>query len=135
MSLRLGSADLDDEAFLSALRTGRLESSKFHHADHLRLAWLAVHKLTLTEAEEFVCSAIKGFAERHGASHKYNQTVTVGWVRLIATHRESTFEEFLTRNEHQLNQKLLLRFWTASLLGSDLAKSQWIEPDRQQLPE
>ncbi|MDQ6706718.1 MAG: hypothetical protein M3Z85_12165, partial [Acidobacteriota bacterium] len=81
-----------------------------------------------------VSSGIKRFAERHGVAHIYHETVTIAWVRLISTHRESTFAEFLRVNEDWLNRELLHRFWSPELLGSDLAKREWVTPDRQALP-
>ncbi|MFL6451624.1 MAG: hypothetical protein ACJ746_28695 [Bryobacteraceae bacterium] len=134
MPLRVASADLSDDEFLLALESGALEPSRFRHGDHLRFAWLSLHRMSLADAELFVTSAIKRFAYRNGATHIYNQTMTIAWVRLIATHHESSFDEFLEANESRLNDQLLHRFWTPELLASDRAKWEWVAPDRQALP-
>jgi hypothetical protein len=134
MALILASAGLNDEYFLAALNSAELSPSQFRHADHLRLAWLYLHQKPLAEAEELVRSTIRKFAERHRVSHLYNETVTIGWVRLIATHREPTFTDFLRENESRLNLQLLHRFWTPELLASDRAKREWVAPDRRVLP-
>ena len=44
MSLVLASADLSDDEFLAAFHSRRLATSQFRHADHLRLAWLHLHR-------------------------------------------------------------------------------------------
>jgi hypothetical protein len=130
----LGSCDFSDEQFLAALASGELAASQFRHADHLRLAWLWVRRLPLEQAEERVRATIQAFAQRHGVPGLYHETITRAWVRLIATHRETSFGEFLEENEYRLNRELLWRFWTPEVLGSEVAKGQWVEPDRHALP-
>ncbi len=134
MPLVVGSADLSDEQFLSSLDSKSLTPSRFRHGDHLRFAWLLVHRLPLERAESLVRSTIRAFAERQGAGSRYHETVTLGWVKLIATHQENTFEEFLSVNEHRLTRELLHRFWTPELLWNEKARREWIAPDREPLP-
>jgi hypothetical protein len=134
VALVLGSSYLNDEEFLSAFHTCRLPLQRFRHADHLRLAWLHVRRASLEQAELHVRSGIRKFAERNGVAHVYHETITTAWVRLIATHQESSFAEFLRVNEPRLNLELLHRFWTPELLRSEAASSQWVPPDRRKLP-
>ena len=134
MHLPLGSVDLSDLGFLEAAASGDLGLAQFRHGDHLRLAWLLVHQWPLNHAEDIARSTIQRFAERHGVSTLYNETITLAWIRLVATHHEDTFAEFLDRNHERLNRELLYRFWTPELLTSDEAKRQWVPPDREQLP-
>lgn len=134
MPLVLGSADLTDVEFLSAFETGDLPLSGFRHADHLRLAWLCLHQASLAEAELRVRNGIRRFAERHGVMDIYHDTVTKAWVRLLATHRERSFPEFLAQHESRLNMNLLHRFWTPELLASEQARRGWVVPDRGPLP-
>ncbi|MGI8990574.1 MAG: hypothetical protein ACR2I2_13475 [Bryobacteraceae bacterium] len=132
--MRAGSSELSDEEFLAAVDSAALHPSQFRHADHLRLAWLYLRQTSLENAERLVRSGIERFAERHGVADIYNETVTLAWVRLISTHRESSFAEFLSENESRLNSSLLHRFWTPELLTCDRAKREWVPPDRQALP-
>jgi hypothetical protein len=129
MALVLASASLSDDEFLAAVHDTRLRTSEFRHADHLRLAWLWLHRASQKEAEDQVCLAIKQFAAHHNVPHLYHETVTLAWVRLLATHHEPTFSEFLEGNEARLNKELLLRFWSPELLASDRAKREWVPPD------
>ena len=133
--LVLASAHLGDEEFLAAFHSCRLANSEFRHADHLRLAWLHLHRTGLAGALEQVRAGIRRFAEHHGARHLYHETVTAAWVRLLATHHEATFEEFLRVNEPRLTAALLHRFWSPELLASDAARHHWVAPDRAPLPE
>jgi CDP-diacylglycerol--glycerol-3-phosphate 3-phosphatidyltransferase len=134
MSMVVASAHIDDEEFLRAFHRCELPASCFRHGDHLRLAWLQVHRAPLADALESVRSGIKRFAAHHGASHIYHETVTSAWVRLIATHRETEFRQFMSENQHRLNGALLHRFWTPEALNSEAARKGWLAPDREALP-
>jgi hypothetical protein len=134
MQFTFGSIDLNDEEFLAVADSGDLGLSQFRHADHLRLAWLLVQRWPLNRAEDFARAAIRRFADRHAVSALYNETITLAWVRLVASHHENTFEEFLSANQNRLNRELLHRFWTPELLASDEAKRQWVRPNREELP-
>jgi hypothetical protein len=134
MSLALASAHLADDEFLEAFHSCRLKNSEFRHADHLRLAWLHVHRAPFEAALSSVRTGIQRFAAHHQAPHLYHETVTTAWVHLLATHHENTFEEFLRQNEHRLTKDLLHQFWTPELLASDEARRNWTPPDRKELP-
>lgn len=134
MALVLASAHLSDEEFLKAFHACTLPNLQFRHADHLRLAWLHVHRSGLREALKLVREGIRHFAEHHGAGQLYHETITTAWVRLIATHHEATFDEFLRENDSRLTSALLHRFWTPELLASETARRRWVPPDRMSLP-
>jgi hypothetical protein len=134
MACVLASAHLGDDEFLAAFHSCELKESEFRNADHFRLAWLHVHCEPVAIAVANVCSGIQRFAAHHGASGKYHSTTTMAWVRLVATHREASFDEFLQANAHRLNADLLHRFWSPKLLASAQAKSGWIAPDLMELP-
>ena len=134
MAIVIGSAHIDDEGFLRAFHGCELPAACFRHGDHLRLAWLHVHREAAADALECVCRGIQRFAAHHGAAHIFHATVTTAWVRLLATHREPDFEQFIRRNEHRLNRDFLYRFWTPDALNSEAAKRGWLAPDREALP-
>jgi hypothetical protein len=82
------------------------------------------------EALECVRTGIRRFAAHHGMPDLFHDTLTTAWVRLIATHRERDFAQFIKDNEHRLNRDLLYRFWTPGALDSEAAKRGWLAPDR-----
>ena len=134
MPLVLASAHLSDEEFLEAFHSCRLLNSEFHHADHLRLAWLHLHREPFETALAKVRAGIQNFAAHNGAAQLYHETITTAWVRLLATHRENSFDEFLRLNETQLSGGLLHRFWTPEVLAGQEARARWVPPDRRELP-
>lgn len=134
MALVLGSAHLTDEEFLQAFAACRIANDQFRHADHLRLAWLMLHRAPFDVALSEVRAAIQKFATHHGATQLYHETITIAWMRLLVTHHEETFAQFLSKNEERLKQNLLHRFWTPELLASQPAKTHWVAPDLGPLP-
>jgi hypothetical protein len=134
MALRLATSHLSDEEFLDALHTCSLPKEQFGNADHFRLAWLHLQGRSVAEAEYLMRSGIRTFGAHHGRLDKYHETITLAWVRLLASHKEPTFEEFLRVNEARLNLATLHRYWTPELLASETARLSWVPPDRAQLP-
>ena len=100
----------------------------------MRLAWILLHRKPFDEALTLIREGIRRFAAHHGASHIFHETVTIAWVKLLATHDEASFEEFIAKNEHRLNLDLLHRFWTPALLESEAARMGWVPPDKKALP-
>ena len=134
MAIVVASAELSDEEFLAAFANCELPLSSFRHGDHLRLAWIQLHRKTLEEALSAVREGIQKYAAHHGQSRLYHETITAAWVRLLATHHEATFEEFIASNVHRLNPGLLHRFWSPEMLQSEAARLTWVAPDRKALP-
>lgn len=135
MPLVLATAHLGDEEFLEAFHSCRLRTSEFRHADHLRLAWLHLAREPFETALDRVRSGIQAFAKHYNLSGLYHETITTAWMHLLATHKESSFNEFLTVNESRLSSDLLHRFWTPETLASKEARNHWVPPDRQELPK
>ena len=134
MTIVIGSAHIGDDEFLRAVHSCDLPAACFRHGDHLRLAWLHLHRKPAAEALECVRAGIRGFAVHQGVSHIFHATVTSAWVRLLATHREPDFAQFMRHNEHRLNLGLLHRFWSPEALSSEAARRGWVAPDRAALP-
>jgi N-formylglutamate deformylase len=125
---------MTDAEFLMAFHECSLSPASFRHADHLRLAWLHVHQHTLETAVSGVCRDIQRYANHLGKPEIYHETLTIAWVRLIASHDEPTFAEFLLQNAYRLNGELLYCFWSPERLQSETARREWLAPDRMQLP-
>jgi hypothetical protein len=134
MAIVVASSDLSDDEFLAAFANCTLPPSSFRRGDHLRLAWLLLHRKSFDEALTLIREGIKRYAAHQGAAQLYHETVTIAWVQLLATHDEPTFEVFLAINAQRLNINLLHQFWTPAVLESEAAKRDWMQPDRTPLP-
>jgi hypothetical protein len=132
--LTVASAAYSDDEFLAAFNSRALPNTAFRHGDHLRLAWIQLHRHAFEDALTAVREGIRKFAVHNGQPQLFHETITTAWVKLLATHHEPTFTRFISENEHRLNKGLLHRFWSPELLDSDAARAAWTAPDRAPLP-
>jgi len=136
---QLGTATLGDDAFVEAFESCRLPAAQFHHADHIRLAWILLGKLSEQEATSRIEQAIRRFAAHNRVGQKYHQTITVAWMKLVAAARSASpqatrFEEFVALHPELLHVKNLERYFTRERLADPEARYRWVEPDICDLP-
>jgi hypothetical protein len=134
MELNLGTAGLSDDAFLQAFEASQLDPGKFHHADHIRLAWLYIQRHGACQAETRLLEGIRGFAERAGAPQKFMYTTTIAWTRLVAAacRKSTTCDSFcvwIEAHPELLNKDLLNEHYSAERLESPEARRGWVDPD------
>jgi hypothetical protein len=110
----------------------------FGHRQHLELTWRCLENDEPDAVLTMVSDAISRVAAAHGAPHKYHATITSGWVRCVAAHRErwpaKSFEAFIVRNASLLDPGLLEHYFSPGLLRTDGARSSVVDPDRHALP-
>ena len=138
-TLRLGSVYLDDQAFVAAVESCELPAAQFHHADHVRLAWIYLGQMALEEAERRIERVIRRFAGHNGVPDKYHHTITLAWTRLVAVARHTTedardFGEFARRNPRIFEAGTLCHHYSAQLLASNAARAGWADADLCELP-
>jgi len=138
-AIRLGTEGLDDDGLVEQFESCRLPASRFHHADHIRLAWILLGKMSEQEATDRIVAAIRRFAAHNGISEKYHHTITLAWMRLVAAARRATpeaqdFESFAAQHAELFDVKALTRFYSAEQLSSSGARAGWIEPNLGELP-
>jgi hypothetical protein len=110
----------------------------FGHRQHLELAWRYLTRHGADQAAASVADAIRQVAAAHGQPERFHQTLTRTWVHCVAVHRErwpaDTFAKFLERNPRLLDAHLPGQYYSAALLASPAARSQWAVPDLRPLP-
>ena len=84
-------------------------------------------------------AGIRRFANHQGATQKYHHTLTLAWMRLVAsalveTPEKSTFEQFMAAHPELSDKNLLAQYYSKELLQSAAAREGWVEPDLQPLP-
>lgn len=129
-------ATLSDAAFVDAFRAGAIDPTAFHHADHVRLAWLFVRADGMPGALTTFPAALRRFADTHGASGLYHETIT--WAFLLAVHDRQarhpaeTWTAFAETHRDLLSWRpsLLDRLYTPETLASPLARRTFLLPDR-----
>jgi hypothetical protein len=137
--VHLGTAHLSDEALVAEFESCRLPTAHFHHADHIRLAWIFLGKMDEAEATRRIELAIRRYAEHNGIGQKYHHTITLAWMKLVAAARRATpgavsFDEFAEQHPELLAVKNLNNYYTPERLARPEARSGWLEPDIGPLP-
>ena len=134
MELNLGTAPVSDDAVLRAFEECRLDPAKFHHADHIRLAWLCVQRYGACDAETKLLDGIRKFAQKAGVPQKFMHTTTIAWTRLVTAAQTSTpatinFSKWIQLHPALLDRNLLARYYSLGRLETQEARSGWVEPD------
>lgn len=134
MELNLGTAPLSDQDVLLAFEACQLDPAKFHHDDHIRLAWLCVQRYGAHEAEKKLLDGLRRFAQRAGVPQKFMYTTTVAWTRLVVAAQANnptaiSFSEWIRSHPQLLDRKLLANYYSPGRLETEEARSGWVEPD------
>ena len=116
---------MDDAAFLRALERGTFPKEEMDHRAHLRLA------LLLRDEPTRAAEILRHYAARVGQAARYNETLTLFWMR-AAAHQGGTVEEAM--RSPLADQDLPLRHYSEELLWSDAARDGWVDPDLRPLP-
>jgi hypothetical protein len=132
--MQLASSGLTDNEFLLALQNCRYPIGDFRHADHLRLGWILLSRMEPAVASDEAARIIRQFTLRHGKGHVYHETITRAWMRLLATHDETSFEDFLADHSGRISAGLLREFWRSETLSGPRARNEWVPPDVKSLP-
>jgi hypothetical protein len=113
--------------------------SEFRHYQHLTVALWYVRHLPFAAATERVTSGIRRLAETYGKTG-YHETITLFWLRIVAAFAGEHEHLALPALANALIDKcadkdLISRYYSSEVLASPKAKAEWVEPDRQPLPE
>ncbi len=100
---------MTDDELLSGFEACALES--FHHADHVRVAWIILRREPFAAALDHFVVSLKRFATAAGAPQKYDDALTRGYMGLIAERMngERSWEEFAEANADLLAWPRVLR--------------------------
>src|SRR5512138_1113172 len=108
----------------------------FKHCDHLTVAVSYLQNAPMVEATSRLRSALLRFLDHHGIDrNKYNETVTVFWMEMVAsTLREISEPASLAEECNYVIDKLndaglVLSFYSKELLHTEQARRNFVEPD------
>jgi hypothetical protein len=132
---------VSDDEFVAAVESCAISCSDFHHADHVRLAWIYLSSYSLIDAIDRFTRSLKRFATHCGAPDKYHETIT--WAYMLLIHERmrredapSGWESFRVANGDLFGWKpsVLERYYAPHTLRSELARRTFVLPDRGTLP-
>jgi hypothetical protein len=131
---------MTDAELLEGFETAELPNGRFHHAEHVRTAWLYLRREPVLPAIARFTADLKSFAAAKGAPGLYHETITWAYLLLIherlAARPTETWEEFARDNPDLLVWKggALSRLYRAETLSSDLARRVFVLPDAGESP-
>ena len=132
----LADAMTDDE-FVEAFLRGALDDMPFHHADHVRMAFLFLNRYTAMEALGRFSEALRAFAAAKGKPEIYHETITWAFVflireRIARMESHATWMEFAAANPDLFEWKdgILNRYYRRETLESAHARAMFVLPDR-----
>ena len=134
MELNLGCGHLSDDEFVATFEECTISPAAFHHADHVRLAWIYAGRYDAKGAEEKLLAGIRRFAAKAGVPEKFQYTMTVAWSRLVAASRknskvENTFGEWIASHPEFLDRRRLEKHYSEDKLRGEPARTTWVPPD------
>jgi hypothetical protein len=127
---------MDDLEWMQAFESCTLPAASFHHADHVKMAFLYLKKFSALEALGRFSAAITRFAVANGKPDLYNETVTWAFLLLIRERigragSTLTWAEFSPANLDLLrwDDNILKKYYRPETLTSELAKRIFLFPD------
>ena len=125
--------DADGPADITrAFEAHAVDNSRFHHAEHVRVAFDLLRKLDFVEAAATYANGIRAIATKAGAPQKFNLTITYAFMSLIAERMaampQAGFEEFVSANPDLMSKSALAGRYSDERLHSDTARRVFLLP-------
>jgi len=128
---------MTDDEFVARFEDGSLANESFHHADHVRMAFLYLSRYPALEALQRFSNALVRFATAKGKPQLYHETITWAFLllireRIVRAGIQQTWTQFAADNADLLNWKdsVLKKYYREETLASDLARSSFVFPDK-----
>lgn len=101
--------DLADAEFLAVFEAGALDPRTFDHAAHIRAGFLLLGSTDFLDAARRYGRAVQALAEKAGAPEKFNVTITLAFLSLIAERMadEATAGAFIAKHPDLLDRNAL----------------------------
>ena len=117
----------------SAFEAQDLDPANFRHADHIGVAYELLRKYDFLQATARYGESLNAIATKAGAAEKFNTTITVAFMSLIAERMSlgtaENSDDFIAHNPDLLSRDVLKTRYSAERLKSDLARQVFLMPD------
>jgi hypothetical protein len=126
---------MTDDELVARFESTQLTVADFSHREHVHAAWCYLQRLPLAEAMGAFIASLKRFAAAKGAHGLYHETVTVGWLLLVAERigrsPDLGWEDFADRHpELFARPSLLSSYYSEDVLKSERARRAFVMPDK-----
>ncbi len=117
---------------LHRFECGDIDPRTFDHRAHIEAAVALLQAAPFMEAVDRYVRGIKALAAAAGAPHKFNMTVTIAFLSIIAERLEAAPSldpaSFVSSNPDLLAPDFLMRWYEPSRLHSPMARRQFVMP-------
>jgi hypothetical protein len=125
----------DDAAMTRALERCELPNQGFHHALHLRVAWVYLaESASVDEAIDRMATTLRRFAASVGKAEKYSQATTEFWMHLVAAVRAvmpgGGVDAAMRAYPWLLDKNLILAYYSSDAAAPRAADPSSHPPDR-----
>jgi len=127
---------MEDADLIEQFESCTLPNECFHHADHIKMAWLYLHRYGPIDALARFSQGLRRFAAAHGKANRYHETITWSYLFLIRERIErygadQTWQQFADSNPDLFNwrESVLRLYYKDDTLNSDLARHTFLFPD------
>ena len=131
----------EDIEFKQQVEASTFPIPNFDHRAHLRLAYIYLVENDTDEATNKMRNALLGLLKSAGIdpSAKFHETITKAWVLAVQYFMSQTGESesadvFIDQNPEMLDSKIMLTHYSAEVLFSDSARSEFVEPNLEPIP-
>src|SRR5580658_3383249 len=128
---------MSDDDFLASFENCTLAGTSFHHADHVRMAFLYLSRYPALEAMQRFSASLGRFAAANGKPERYNETITwalllLSRARMVRAGSRLNWAEFAAGNADLLSweNNILKKYYLDETLSSNLAKTCFLFPDK-----
>ena len=119
-------------AFSERFERQEIAAEDFGHREHVQAAYELLQKYDFIEATAKYAEIIKSMATAAGAPEKFNVTITVAFMGLIAEKMEASgdvdFDTFYSANP-DLSGNALAPWYSAERISSKLSRKVFLMPD------
>jgi hypothetical protein len=120
-------------AFSERFEREEIAADDFGHREHVQAAFELLNKYDFIEATARYAKTIRSMATKAGAPEKFNVTITIAFMGLIAermmqTGGERDFDSFYASNP-ELTGSALAPWYSAERISCDLSRKVFLMPD------
>ena len=127
---------MTDQELVAKFEDGTLPIARFHHEEHVRVAFLYLRENPVLEVlSRFPC-ALQRYASAHGKNGLYHATISWAYIfiireRIARAARRQTWEEFKEANPELFDARnpILAKYYRKETLASVAARESFVMPD------
>lgn len=110
-----------------------LDPGAFRHSDHVAVAYEMLRRYGFMNAAARYGTSLHAIATKAGAPDKFNATITIAFMSLIAERMDQAdctdYDDFIAQNSDLLSKDVLKAWYSPERLESPLARNTFLMPD------